>query len=103
MDNNSQIETHGVIEVEKRSADYRAHLRSDRRVWSAGKTPNEAIGDLWRCHHEEIEKAILEAHDNLLDQQEKSRGEPIKSTKIKARLKRMGETYIRPDSSENLR
>ena len=43
-----------VIEVTRCSHDYHACIQGRPGVWASGRTPDEAIGDLIRCHAEEF-------------------------------------------------
>ena len=38
------------ITIEQRAHDCHAHINDDRRLWAAGKSADEAIGNLIRTH-----------------------------------------------------
>lgn len=38
------------IVITKRASDYHACLGGDPEIWGCGKTPNEAIGDMFMSH-----------------------------------------------------
>jgi len=39
-----------TITVNRRTDDYHAHFKGDRRLWGCGKSPMEAIGDVVLSH-----------------------------------------------------
>lgn len=55
----------GIVLLERRSDDYMAFINFDRTIWAAGKTPSEAVGELWRVHSERIVARIVVMNDNV--------------------------------------
>jgi cephalosporin hydroxylase len=48
----------GVITVVERHDDYMAYVGGDTRVWSAGRNPDEAVGQVIRTHPDYVIEAI---------------------------------------------
>lgn len=57
------VYTFGVVAVQKVEGGWLATLHGDDTLWGAGDNLDEAIGDLWRTHHEDLAAAIVLARD----------------------------------------